>query len=241
MQSANSNPFLTNKLFLPYDIYERHRQVGSLIEDSFSVLDIGGELNQLSQFCKPSKIIVANLKESAERSDVLIKKNKLPFRQNSFDIVCSIDVLEHIPKKERLTFINNLIRAARKKVILSFPIGTNEHIQHEIKIANWLKSKNLDITYLNEHLKLGLPTPYEITNILNDFNHQILYAGNINVNEFLFKLFLFDPRIRLVRRIVYNLKLIFNYLTNPILYTLLTNKKLGKNVNRAYLVIYKNK
>ena len=48
------------KLFLPYDVYERHRKVGSFIKENESVIDVGGELNHLSQFCSAKKIIVAN-------------------------------------------------------------------------------------------------------------------------------------------------------------------------------------
>jgi len=83
------------KRFLPYDIYERHKKIGHIIGKGKSVVDVGGELEHLSQFCKPSKIIVANL----TKGDVIISKDKLPFKNKSFDIACAIDVLEHIPKK----------------------------------------------------------------------------------------------------------------------------------------------
>src|SRR3989344_2517091 len=123
MQTASLKQFHTNKLFLPYDIYERHRQVADLIQNHESILDIGGELNQLSQFCKSSKIVVANLHGSQEKSDIQIEKNELPFNQNSFDVVCAIDVLEHNSKDARQIFIKNLIRVAKKKVIISYPIA----------------------------------------------------------------------------------------------------------------------
>lgn len=236
MQITNLKQFHTNKAFLPYDVYERHRQVGALIKNNQSVLDVGGELNHLSQFCKSAKIVVANL----TGGDIIISKDNLPFKNNSFNVVCAIDVLEHIPKNGRLAFTKNLTRVAKDKIIVSFPIGTGEHAKYEKEIANWLDTKQIDITYLKEHIELGLPTPSEIADITQDLKSNVFYSGSINLNRYLFKLHLFDPNIKFIRKPVYFLKLFFNFLTNPIFYKFLTNKKLGNNVNRAYIIINKN-
>lgn len=239
MQITNSNKSHINKFLLPYDIYERHRQVGSLIENHESVLDIGGELDQLSQFCKSPKILVANLPDSQEKSDIHIKKNKLPFSENSFDVVCAIDVLEHNPKKERKIFIRNLIRVAKDKVIISFPIGTDEHIKYEKETTSWLAAKQKNVTYLKEHMKFGLPTSAEIAEYIRGFKSEIFYSGNININKYIFKLYIFDPKTKFIRRLIYCLKLFINFLTNPFFYHLLTGKQFSNQVNRAYLIIYK--
>ena len=125
------------KLFLPYDVFERHKKVGSMIDSDQTVVDIGGELNHLSQFCSPKKIIVANLSSG----DIIISEDKLPFKRKSFDVVCAIDVIEHIPKKNRKIFLENLLEIASQKVILSFPIGTKRHIAYEKEIQTWLMKK----------------------------------------------------------------------------------------------------
>ena len=122
------------KLFLPYDVFERHKKVGSFIEKDQSVVDIGGELNHLSQFCSPRKIFVANLTSG----DIIISKNKLPFASDSFDVACSIDVLEHIANNKRRDFIDNLAKIASKRIILSFPIGTEKHISYEKRMQKLL-------------------------------------------------------------------------------------------------------
>ena len=109
-----------NSLFLPYDTYERHKRVGGLIGAGKSVIDVGGQLNLLANFSKVSKIVVANLEKSAEKSDVTIKEDKLPFKNNSFDVACAIDVLEHIPKDQRQGFIKELFRVSREKVTREF-------------------------------------------------------------------------------------------------------------------------
>lgn len=225
----------TSRLFLPYDIYERHRKVGSFIETNQTVVDIGGELGHLSHFCKPAKITVANLKSG----DVIITKDSLPFAASSFDVVCAIDVLEHIPKKKRKDFINRLINIASKRAILSFPIGTKKHVQYEKEIQDWLTMTNQNISYLDEHRKFGLPTPSEVSVLTEDKSFQIFYSGNITINRYLFKLFMFDVKIKFIRRIVYLTKLIFNFLSNLILYHFLSDRQYSQSINRAYLVIEK--
>lgn len=235
-----------NKWFLPYDVFERHRKAGSLIESSDTVADIGGELNHLGQFCSYRKIVVANL----QSGDVIIKKDKLPFGKNSFDVVCAIDVLEHIPKSKRGDFIARLFEVSSKRVILSFPIGGKKHIEYEKETLKWLKNKGVDVFYLEEHIKNGLPTFDEIEELAKDYirlahvisynyQYKIFYSGNLTINKYLFRIFMFDPNIKYIRKLIYHLKLIFNFLTNNFFYYLLADKNYSDSVNRAYLIIDK--
>jgi len=50
----------------------------------------------------------------------------LPFRDDVFDIVVSIDTVEHIPKPIRLNFYRELKRVCKKKVILTCPIQSDD-------------------------------------------------------------------------------------------------------------------
>lgn len=228
-----------SKLFLPYDIFERHKMVGEMIPDGRTVIDMGGQLNMLSEFCRPKKIVVANLESSEEKSDVIIKKKSLPFSDNSFDIACAIDVLEHIPKSDRKNFITKLLKVAKEKVIISFPLGTKAHIAYEKDLEKWLEDHNHDVGYLKEHIKYSLPSIKEIEEITRKQKAKLIFSGDLKINELLFKIFLFDPKIFILRRIIFLTKNIFYFLTNPILYKMLSNKDFFENVVRAYLVIKK--
>ncbi|OGD92751.1 hypothetical protein A2697_01145 [Candidatus Curtissbacteria bacterium RIFCSPHIGHO2_01_FULL_41_44] len=240
-QKRNLDRLKENKNLLFYDTYERHRKIASFIKSRETVLDVGGELNLLSKFCNPKKIVVANIARSIEESDVIIKKDKLPFASNSFDTVCAIDVLEHLPKNDRSKFIKNLLAVASKKVIISFPVGTIRHNQYEKETRDWLLNLGEDITYLNEHIKYSLPTVSEIQTIMHGFHARLFYSGNIMINKLLFRFLMFDPKIKFLRKIIYCLKLIFNFVTNPLLYLFLSNKGFSDSVNRAYLVVEKGK
>lgn len=221
--------------FLHYDIYERHNKIGKLIKNNESVLDVGGELDHLSKFCKPKKIVVANL----TGGDIILKKGKLPFKNNTFSTVTSIDVLEHIPQSERNEFIKELVRVAKDKVVISFPVGTKKHIKYELKMQKKLKKKGKSIDYLDEHIKLGLPKKNEIEKITKRYKLKIQFSGNLSINNILFRIFIFDPKIKFVRKLIYYLKLVFNFFVNTLLYNILSNKKYGKNVIREYVIIKK--
>ncbi len=223
------------KYFLPYDVFERHKKVGTFIKNNETVVDIGGELNHLIQFCSPTKIIVANLKSG----DIIIAKDKFPFKRNSFDVACAIDVLEHIPKKRRKKFVENLFNIASKKIILSFPVGTKRHRIYEREIHVWLKRRGESIVYLNEHIKYGLPTKNEIEELIKGYKAELNYSGNIFINKVLFKIFMFNPKIKFTGKIIHFLKLLFNLITNNFFYLLITNRGYSEVVNRVYVVIEK--
>jgi len=230
---------LKNKSFFFYDSYERHRKIAELIGESKTILDVGGQLDALSQFSESKQITVANVAGSQEKSDVTLKGKKLPFMDDAFDCVCAIDVLEHIDSRERGSFIKELARVAKIKVVLSFPIGTPQHVAYETHLEKVLSRKGIDVTYLKEHIKYKLPTVEQIKSICKDFQYDLFYSGNIKLNKYLFSFFLFDPKIKLVRRSTYYAKLTLNALSNPILYSWLAKKPYTATVNRAYLVINK--
>lgn len=207
-----------------------------MIKDSDDVLDVGGELNHLSQFCKPKKIIVANL----NTGDVIIKGNKLPFKNNSYSVVCAIDVLEHINKKNRKMFIKELIRVAAERVVLSFPIGTQKHIRYEKELEKQLESKGQNVLYLKEHIKFGLPKNEEIEELFENNKGSIKYSGQLFINKILFNIFMFDPKVKFLRKVIYFSKNLFNLITNPIFYLFLSNINFSENAVRAYILINKN-
>lgn len=224
-----------NKHFLPYDVYERHRKIASFTLPNQTILDVGGELNHLSQFVAAKKIIVANL----STGDIIIKKDKLPFADNSFDVVCAIDVLEHIEKKDRAHFLHNLIKVAKSRIILSFPIASPAHLVHEQEMQQQLAKKGIDVQYLKEHLKYGLPTVEEIKKLTGQYHAKIFFSGHLLLTKILFGLFLLDPRIKFLRRLIYLVKLVFNLITSPLIYLLMANRKYSGQVNRAYVLIDK--
>jgi hypothetical protein len=58
-----------------------------------------------------------------KRMRVLDVACHLPFKEKSFDLVLALDLLEHIPKEKGIGLLNDVEKVARKRVVLSLPIG----------------------------------------------------------------------------------------------------------------------
>ncbi|PIR13867.1 hypothetical protein COV49_00780 [Candidatus Falkowbacteria bacterium CG11_big_fil_rev_8_21_14_0_20_39_10] len=228
--------FAEYTLFLPFDVFERHKFIGSFVTDNATILDVGGSMSQLDKFSSPSKIVTADIKPPA---DIVYDGKQIPVDDGSYDIVTSIDVLEHVPPKFRKEFVKELNRIARKSVIISAPLGTKTHSQYEKEELENAKKQNIDIPYLEEHVELGLPTPELITSFAQKYGGTIFYSGNLSINRKLFRIHTFEVKNPLFNLILFFLKLIFNMCMNLGIYQYMTRRSFSESINRFYLVIEK--
>lgn len=166
-------------LFMSYDVYERHavisqllRQVASEGDDAnMSVLDIGGWTDLLERFL-PYHIVSINPDGSGH---VIGDGCALPVVDNAVDAVVSIDTLEHLPKEERLIFLSECLRVARKWVIIAAPFGSAGHSANERRLNELYFDTSGQIhAYLSEHVEFGLPGKGEL-----DYFEQNLSAKNV--------------------------------------------------------------
>lgn len=84
--------------------------------------------------------------------------DSLPFRKNSYDVVISVDVLEHLPKEQREKSIHEMLRVAKKLAVIVVPTGELSEAQDRRLQAHWRKTFNYPNQFLDEHVKNGLPT-----------------------------------------------------------------------------------
>lgn len=83
---------------------------------------------------------------------------KLLFRKNSYDVVISVDVLEHLEKTLRNEAIYEILRVASKLAIFVVPTGLNAQLQDKKLNTVWEKTHGNQNQFLQEHVKYGLPT-----------------------------------------------------------------------------------
>lgn len=86
----------------------------------------------------------------------------IPFRKNSYDVVISVDTLEHLDKQERPKAIAEMIRVAKKLAIIVVPIGELSQSQDRQLYLYWKKVFSTENQFLKEHIKNGLPQSEEI-------------------------------------------------------------------------------
>jgi SAM-dependent methyltransferase len=138
---------------LSHNQYFRYSSLAREIRSSaggmnVSVLDVGGGDGRLACFIPDLRYCLA------EPTTNGISGTKLPFADLSFDYVVSCHVLEHIPAQDRYAFLDQLLRKAKREVILLNPFfieGTYPEeatqLVFDITKAEWAK----------EHLECALP------------------------------------------------------------------------------------
>lgn len=87
---------------------------------------------------------------------------KLPFANSSFDVVISVDMLEHLKEKARTDAICEMLRVARKKVLLGVPCSQTSYQQDVYLDKYYQKKFKKRYQYLKEQINLGLPKEHDI-------------------------------------------------------------------------------
>jgi len=93
---------------------------------------------------------------------------KIPFTNKSFDVVISIDTLEHIAKPERKKIIAEMKRVAKKEIIVAVPTGKKSSEQDRQLNEVYKKIHGQSYYFLDEQIGLGLPTGEEIKSLMGD-------------------------------------------------------------------------
>ena len=82
----------------------------------------------------------------------------LPVRGGSFDLVCAVDVLEHVPAEARPTLVGEMTRASRRAVLLAAPFDHPEVERAEKFVTDFIqRTCGYDQGQLREHRERGLP------------------------------------------------------------------------------------
>lgn len=169
---------------MPYDVYERHHVVSQLLQETLQqtqhtrILDVGGRVELLEQFL-PHDIISVNPDGTGH---LFASGTALPFADNSFDAVVSIDTLEHLPSNLRLPLLQECVRVCKQGVIIAAPFGSTEHIAHEKELDAYYRVVNgRSHQYLSEHIQHGLPTQTDLDTFaqaLQPTVSRFYYAGD---------------------------------------------------------------
>ncbi len=154
---SGADPTFVSRYLLQSSIleaYQSHQGIKKL-----KILDVGGSGSLITKFIDVDLTII----------DILPNKNKalnyvqgsalaMPFADRSFDAVISCDVLEHIPKQDRETFLKESARVTNDLIIVAAPFNLPGVRDAEIEANNFYKKMTgEDHRWLIEHLQDTLP------------------------------------------------------------------------------------
>jgi hypothetical protein len=82
----------------------------------------------------------------------------LPFPDGSFDLVVSLDSLEHVPREQRSRYVKELLRASRAYVLILAPFAQETTVLAEQTLAAFVRAVNREEQpQLREHRAYSLP------------------------------------------------------------------------------------
>jgi len=156
------------------------------MEDSATILEVGSGGLGISpylgknvtgvdlEFSPPYHPLLKRVKGSAL---------KIPFNSSSFDIVISVDTLEHIKPSDRQKAIFEMIRVSRQKAIIGVPSGDAAQKQDDQLDRDYKRRYGKPFRFLDEQVSYGLPDQDELLYYINNVSKQLKKEIKVTVKR----------------------------------------------------------
>jgi ubiquinone/menaquinone biosynthesis C-methylase UbiE len=113
---------------------------------------------------------------------LLMKGGRLPFADNAFDAVVSIDTAEYVPREARRQWIQDFFRVAGRQVIICAPLGTVYQSGVDIEMNELFKRLfGYEHHYLREHVACTMPDISEIKEWVGDQKYKLHFSGDARI------------------------------------------------------------
>ena len=130
---------------LPFDQYSRQYIVSSLIDKSIrplsgkkrlNIIDLGGHKGKTVDFQPNDKVTILDVFDENYKNYIKGDATKTSFNDELFDVACSFDVFEHIPRKKRQAFLSEALRISKYGVFLTIPIDKDHKVSSAENMLN---------------------------------------------------------------------------------------------------------
>jgi len=174
-------------LDIPFDHYQRYGAATHLLQaldlSAPRVLEVGANRQRLlGQFVPDASFLYTDLHAEGDEKDfVVADATALPFPDQGFDAVVSLDVLEHIPAPLRAKAAAEMARVAGRAVIVGFPPDQPWVRDAEVDAnGRWRELFGEDYVWLQEHKEFGLVDTAEIVTAFENAGMTVLRFGQGN-------------------------------------------------------------
>jgi SAM-dependent methyltransferase len=172
---------------LPFDHYARYQLAADVVAASHDgdqprVLDVGGGPGSLAAFLPDALVVASDLNfpshwHVAAPSLVLADGAALPFADRSFDVVVSLDTLEHVVPEQRTPLLRELVRVSAGWVMVACPCATPGVAEADAALLAFVRQRfgeNFEtVEVLTEHLAYGHPDPADVEGILTEGGAEV--------------------------------------------------------------------
>jgi len=129
------------------------------------ILEVGSGVKGITPYI-PYKITGVDVSFNGEIAKnlkpVCLSGTGLPFPDNSFDYVISVDMLEHVPESDRPNVIKELLRVASRRVFLAVPCGKLAEAHDRFLYELYQQKKGERYHFFQEHVDNGLPVKEDL-------------------------------------------------------------------------------
>jgi ubiquinone/menaquinone biosynthesis C-methylase UbiE len=203
MGSVNKPPSRPQRLVdMSFDQYSRQFLVKKLVEKALrsgdkrlNIIDLGGHKGKTQEFFPTDKITILDVFDEKYAGYVKGDATNMTFKDNAFDIACSFDVFEHIPRPKRQKFVTEALRVSKLGVFIAMPVDDeHELVSHAEKTLNDLHRQlyGEDHRWLKEHIDYRIPTSAEVEKLLKKADaHFTSFGSNQITNWQLLQMMIF--------------------------------------------------
>jgi len=167
-----------------FDHYQRYAAAAALIHSLemavSTVLEVGANRQRLlADFLPASKLVFSDLFAQPGSEDFIqADASALPFENAKFDVVVSLDVLEHMPPHLRAKAAIEMARVATRMVVIACPTDRPwVHAAEEVANGVWRDYFGQDYPWLEEHKEFGLVDGDVVERALLESGCKVLRFG----------------------------------------------------------------
>ncbi len=194
---------------LPFDLYGRYRLASEIAEQvgAGTILDVGGGPGVLDGFCAGVATVAADLavpRTHEPAPDLVVADGtRLPFADDTFDLVVALDTLEHVEPGLRSGVLRDMARVAQGWVLVAGPCATAGVAEADAALLAFVRAKFTEtfetVQTLTEHLVLGHPRPEEIEASLLEAGADVVRFPSGRLDRWLPMMLLFHELLALGR------------------------------------------
>jgi hypothetical protein len=155
----------------PFDQYQRYAITTAIARAMGGpapprVLDVGGyhldfwarPRRPIAEFLPESPSITVDLPRSRLPGYLCGRGDALPFPGGAFDLVCSVDVLEHVPPAARTAVLDQVRRVSRRAAVVAAPFRSPVLERAERTVSDFIRDAcGYEQGQLREHREHGWP------------------------------------------------------------------------------------